>query len=151
MEQVCDQIIELDRGSLYEHPGTYSSYLEGKEERLAVEDAAIASAKSKYRVELEWMRRQPQARQSKSKSRIDAFYKLEKSTKPRPRDPNLDLVDISNGDTRRIGTKTVSMKGVTLAFPGKKNDDDNNNNNNNKERVMLDDFSYDFCNGDRIW
>ena len=143
LEQVCDQIIELDRGSLYEHPGTYSSYLQGKEERLAAEDAAIQSAKSKYRVELEWMRRQPQARQSKSKSRIDAFYKLEKATKPRPRDPNLDLVDISNGDTRRIGTKTVSMKGVTLAFPGK--------NENDEERVMLDDFSYDFCNGDRIW
>lgn len=141
LEQVCDQIVELDRGSLYEHPGSYSSYLEGKEERLAAEDAAIANAKSKFKVELEWMRRQPQARQSKSKSRIEAFYKLEKSTKPRPRDPNLDLVQISNGDTRRIGTKIVSMKGVTLTFPGKDGD---------AERIMLDDFNYDFCNGDRV-
>lgn len=144
LEQVCDQIVELDRGSLYEHPGSYSAYLQGKEERLAAEDAAIASAKTKYRVELEWMRRQPQARQSKSKSRIDAFYKLEKSTKPRPHDPNLDLVQISNGDTRRIGTKTVSMKGVTLTFTGKNDDGED------VERVMLEDFSYDFCNGDRI-
>lgn len=145
LEQVCDQIVELDRGSLYEHPGSYSAYLQGKADRLAAEDAAIANAKSKYRVELEWMRRQPQARQSKSKARIDAFYKLEKSTKPRPRDPNLDLVQISNGDTRRIGTKIVSMKGVSLAFPGTNKDE------NGAERVMLDDFSYDFCNGDRIW
>jgi len=144
LEQVCDQIIELDRGSLYEHQGNYQSYLQGKEERLAAEDAAIANAKSKYKVELEWMRRQPQARQSKSKARIDAFYKLEKSTKPRPRDPNLDLVEISNGDTRRIGTKIVSMKGVTLSFSG-------NDKEGDVERVMLDDFSYDFCNGDRIW
>jgi ATP-binding cassette subfamily F protein uup len=145
LEQVCDQIIELDRGSLYEHPGSYSSYLQGKEERLAAEDAAIANAKSKYRVELEWMRRQPQARQSKSRARIEAFYKLEKSTKPRPRDPNLDLVQISNGDTRRIGSKIVSMKSVTLTFPGQ------GDNGDQTERVMLDDFSYDFCNGDRVW
>mmetsp|Transcript_1113 Transcript_1113/g.2623 ORF Transcript_1113/g.2623 Transcript_1113/m.2623 type:complete len:810 (-) Transcript_1113:364-2793(-) len=144
LEEVCDQIIELDRGSLYVHPGSYSSYLLAKEERLAAEDAAIANAKSKYRVEIEWMRKQPQARQSKSKARIDAFYKLEKSTKPRPRDPNLDLVQISNGDTRRIGTKTVSMKGVTLTFPGEPDGGEM------VERVMLDDFSYDFCNGDRI-
>jgi len=144
LEQVCDQIIELDRGSLYEHPGSYSSYLQGKEERLAAEDAAIANAKSKYRVEIEWMKKQPQARQSKSKARIDAFYKLEKSTKPRPRDPSLDLVQISDGDTRRIGTKTVSMKDVTLTFPGK------SNNENELEKIMLDNFNYDFCNGDRI-
>ena len=142
LEQVCDRIVELDRGSLYEHPGTYSSYLQAKEERLATEDAAIQSAKSKYRVELEWMRRQPQARASKSKSRIDAYYKLEKATKPRPRDPNLNLVEISDGSTRRIGGKIVSLEGVTLTFPGDEGSED---------RVMLDDFSYDFCFGDRIW
>jgi ATP-binding cassette subfamily F protein uup len=142
LEQVCGRIVELDRGSLYEHPGTYSSYLQAKEERLATEDAAIQSAKSKYRVELEWMRRQPQARASKSKSRIDAYYKLEKATKPRPRDPNLNLVEISDGSTRRIGGKIVSLEGVTLTFPGDEGSED---------RVMLDDFSYDFCFGDRIW
>eukprot|EP00536_Pseudo-nitzschia_multiseries_P013663 jgi/Psemu1/320503/estExt_fgenesh1_pm.C_5980006 len=144
LEQVCDQIVELDRGSLYEHAGSYSAYLQGKAERLAAEDAAIANAQSKYRAELEWMRKQPKARESKGKARIDAFYKLEKSTKPRPRDPNLDLVEISNGDRRRIGTKTVSMKGVTLTFSAK------NDNGEDEERVMLDDFNYDFCNGDRI-
>lgn len=135
MEQVCDCILELDRGSLYEHQGSYSSYLQAKEERLANEDAAVQAAKSKYRVELEWMRRQPQARESKSKARIDAFYKLEKATKPRPRDPNLNLIETVGGGSRRIGSKILTMKNVCLKFD---------------DRVMLDDFSYDFCVGDRI-
>jgi ATP-binding cassette subfamily F protein uup len=142
LQQTCDRIVELDRGSLYEHPGSYSTYLQAKEERLAVEDAAIQSAKSKYKIELEWMRRQPQARESKSKSRIDAFYKLEKATKPRPHDPNLNLVEISDGSTRRIGSTIVSMKGVSLSFRSAGGEG---------HRKMLDDFSYDFCFGDRIW
>lgn len=141
LQQTCDRIVELDRGSLYEHPGSYSTYLQAKEERLAVEDAAIQSAKSKYKIELEWMRRQPQARESKSKSRIDAFYKLEKATKPRPHDPNLNLVEISDGSTRRIGSTIVSMKGVSLSFRSAGGEG---------HRKMLDDFSYDFCFGDRI-
>jgi len=141
LQQTCDRIVELDRGSLYEHPGSYSTYLQAKEERLAVEDAFIQSAKSKYKIELEWMRRQPQARESKSKSRIDAFYKLEKATKPRPHDPNLNLVEISDGSTRRIGSTIVSMKGVSLTFRSAGDEG---------HRKMLDDFSYDFCFGDRI-
>lgn len=132
LEEVCNTMLELDRGSLYEHQGSYSSFLEAKSERLAVEDAAVQAAKAKYRVELDWMRRQPQARESKSKARIDAFYKLEKATKPRPRDPNLSL---DSGDQRRMGTKIVSMRNVSLKFG---------------DRVMLDNFSYDFCQGDRV-
>jgi ATP-binding cassette subfamily F protein uup len=62
LEEVCDKILELDRGSLYAYDGTYSDYLEGKEARLALEDATVQAAKAKYRVELEWMRRQPQVR-----------------------------------------------------------------------------------------
>ncbi|KAG7372237.1 ABC transporter ATPase [Nitzschia inconspicua] len=135
LEEVCDSIVELDRGSLYEHQGSYSSFLQAKEDRLALEDAAVQAANAKLRVELEWMRRQPQARESKSKARIDAFYKLEQATKPRPRDPNLNLVETVGGKSRRIGTKIVSMKNVSLKFG---------------DRVMLDDFSYDFCVGDRI-
>jgi ATP-binding cassette subfamily F protein uup len=108
---VCDTILELDRGALYEHQGTYSNYLEAKADRLAIEDAAVQSAKSKYRVELDWMRRQPQARQSKSKARIDAFFKLEKATKPRSVDPNLLL---GGGDQQRLGTNIVSVS--TNAF-----------------------------------
>ena len=129
LDQVCDRIVELDHGSIYTYEGNYQAYLEGKEERLAAEDSAVQAAKAKHRVELEWMRRQPQARESKSKARIEAFYKLEKATKPRPRDPNLT---IESGEGRRLGGKILSMRDVSLAFG---------------DRCMLGDFSYDFLKG----
>jgi len=132
LEDVCTRILELDQGSLYEYEGNYGAYLEGKEARLALQDAAVQSAKAKYRVELDWMRRQPQARQSKAKSRIDAFYKLEKATKPRSLDPSLAL---ANDGQRRMGGNILSLKNVSLKFG---------------DRVMLDDFTYDFCRGDKI-
>ena len=61
LEDVCNTVLELDRGSLYSYEGNYATFLEKKADRLAIEDAAIQAAKSKYRVELDWMRRQPQA------------------------------------------------------------------------------------------
>lgn len=134
LETVCNTIVELDRGCLYTYPGNYGAFLEQKEARLAIEDAAVQSAKASYRTELDWMRRQPQARQSKSKSRIDAFYKLEKSTKPRTLDPNLNLGDM-NGQ-RRLGGTILKLKDVNLAF--------------GDDKVLLDNFSYDFIKGDRI-
>jgi len=132
LEDVCTRILELDQGSLYEYEGNYAAYLEGKDARLALQDAAVQSAKAKYRVELDWMRRQPQARESKSKARIDAFYKLEKATKPRSLDPSLAL---ANDGQRRMGGNILSMQNVSLKFG---------------DRVMLKDFSYDFCRGDKI-
>ena len=132
LEEVSNRILELDRGQLYEHEGSYQSFLQAKEERLSNEDAAVQAAKAKYRVELDWMRRQPQARQSKSKARIEAFYKLEKATIPRALDPNLML---GSGAQNRLGSKIISMRNVCLQFGN---------------RVILDDFSYDFCSGDRI-
>ena len=134
LADVCDCILELDQGKLYEYPDTtYAGYLEAKQVRFAQMDAAVEAAQAKYRQELAWMRRQPQARESKSKARIDAFYKLEKATKPRPPDTSLSLE--SNERNRRIGGKVISMRHVNLKFG---------------DRVMLDDFSYDFCKGDRI-
>ena len=93
LDDVCNTILELDRGSLHSHAGNYASFLESKSARLALEDAAVQSAKARYRVELDWMRRQPQARETKQKVRIDAFHKLEKAVRPRPRDGALDLMD----------------------------------------------------------
>lgn len=105
LEEVCNSILELDRGSFYTHEGTYSSFLQGKAERLANEDQAFRDAKKKYKNELEWMRRQPQARETKQKARIDAFYKLEKSTKPRVKDPTLELTD----GQRRLGGNILKV------------------------------------------
>lgn len=98
---------------------------------MALEDAAVQTAKAKYKGELEWMRRQPQARQTKSKSRIDAFYKLQQSTKPRPPEMQLSLASTD----RRLGGKIMSLKHVSLKFG---------------DTVILNDFSYEFCMGDRI-
>lgn len=133
LDEVCNCIYELDNGSIYQHDGSYAKYLEGKEARLAAEDAATQAAKAKYRVELEWMRRQPQARQTKAKARIESFYKLEKATKPCPRDATLTID--TGGPERRIGTKILQLRNVCLKFG---------------DRDMLSDFSYDFCAGDRI-
>ncbi|KAL3810220.1 hypothetical protein ACHAXA_006360 [Cyclostephanos tholiformis] len=132
LEDVCDSILELDRGQFYSYDGSYSSYLSGKEERLANEDQAYRVAKGRYKAELDWMRRQPQARQTKQKARIDAFYKLEKSTKPRVRDPSLDLGEEGQ---RRLGGNILKLRDVSLSFGDKK---------------ILSDFSYDFNKGDRI-
>jgi ABC transport system ATP-binding/permease protein len=115
----------------YEYRGKYSDFLQAKEDRLELEDAAVQTAKAKYRLELEWMRRQPQARQTKSKARIDAFYKLQKATKPRTPDTIL-LLDSKD---KRIGGKILSLKSVNLKFG---------------DTVILKDFSYEFCMGDRI-
>jgi ABC transport system ATP-binding/permease protein len=116
----------------YSYNGKYADFLQAKDDRLALEDAAVQSAKAKYRLELDWMRRQPQARQTKAKARIDAFYKLEKSTKPRVREGTLI---VSDGRERRIGGKILSLKHVNLRFG---------------DKIILNDFSYDFCKGDRI-
>eukprot|EP00804_Cyclotella_cryptica_P004918 CCRYP_004972-RB/>CCRYP_004972-RB protein AED:0.09 eAED:0.09 QI:150/1/1/1/0.87/0.77/9/651/747 len=131
LEEVCNSILELDRGSFYTYEGSYATYLQRKEERLANEDQAFREAKAKYKGELEWMRRQPQARQTKQKARIDAFYKLEQSTKPRVKDPALEL---SEGQ-RRLGGNILKLRNVSLSFG---------------ENKILDDFSYDFNKGDRI-
>lgn len=129
---VCSSILELDRGTFYTYEGDYATYLQGKEERLANEDKAYAEAKAMYKKELDWMRRQPQARQTKQKAREQSFYKLEKSTKPRVKDPTLEL---SSEGQRRLGGNILKMRNVSLSFGEKK---------------ILQDFSYDFNKGDRI-
>lgn len=81
LDRVCNEIIEMDRRNLYTYKGNYSYYLEKREERMMAQNAEIDRANNLLRKELEWMRRQPQARATKAKSRIDAFYKLEDKAK----------------------------------------------------------------------
>lgn len=137
LEDVCNTILELDRGSLYSYDGDYSNFLEKKADRLGLEDINAQEARLKYKSELEWMRRQPQARQSKQKARQDAFYKLQKSVKPKAFDSSIDLGDATNQN--RLGQNVLSLKNVCLKF-----------SNKGKERIILDDFSYDFNRGDKI-
>jgi ATP-binding cassette subfamily F protein uup len=138
LDDICDSILELDGGGLYSYSaagdqGGYQAYLEGKAARMAAEDSALAASKNKYRVELDWMRRQPQARETKQKARQDAFYKLEKAAKPRPAALDLEL-GTQEGE-RRIGTTVLKLRNASLRFG---------------DRVLLDDFTYDFNRGDKL-
>lgn len=131
LNEVCDRIIELDNGSIYGYDGNYADFLEGKDARMANEDAAMSATKKKLSRELAWMRKQPSGRQSKSKARQEAFYKLEKMAAPKKKDKKLELTN----DDRRLGTNIMTMENVSLKFG---------------DKVVLDDFSYDFNAGDTI-
>jgi len=126
LEQVCSKIIELDQGQLYEYNispdsniGGYSTYLEGKANRLLLEQAQAQANKSKYKVELDWMRRQPQARQSKSKSRIDSFRSLETvvkgDTSQSQNNGGIGLKGANEGQ-RRMGTNVLKVRPKTKVF-----------------------------------
>ena len=131
LNEVCDRIVELDAGSIYGYEGNYGDFLIGKEARYANEDKVMSSRKKKLTRELAWMRKQPSGRQSKSKARQEAFHKLSAMTKPRRADTKIVL----ENDDRRLGTNILKMENVSLKFG---------------DRVMLDDFSYDFNAGDTI-
>lgn len=131
LDNVSSRIIELDRGKLQSFSGNYSYYLEKKAEQNAAEDASFSKNTNLLRKELEWMRRQPKARTTKSKSRIDSFYDLEEKTKSRNIKSNLELsVNVS-----RQGNKILELERVTKAFNGNQ---------------IMKDFSYTFKKGDRI-
>jgi ATP-binding cassette subfamily F protein uup len=81
LDNVCDTILELDNGVIYQYKGNYAYFLEKKEERRAVQFAELDKAQNLYRRELEWMRRQPKARTTKQKARIDSFYDTRRKSK----------------------------------------------------------------------
>lgn len=132
LENVCQEIIELDTAKLYRYPGSYERFLELKEERMNAEGAARDSARNKMRGELAWMRKQPKARQAKSKARQERFFELkEKAAAPASAgDKGLTLAS----KTSRLGKTVVYLKGASLQFSAK----------------ILDDFAYEFDKGDRI-
>lgn len=131
LERVCNEIIELDNGKLYQYKGNYSYYLEKKHARIVAESAAVEKAKNRYTKELDWMRRQPKARTTKSKSRIDDFYRIKEKAQQRRKDHNIQL----EINMERLGSKIVEFHNVGKVF---------------KDRKMLDKFSYTFKRGERI-
>lgn len=131
LDNVSSQIMELDKGKLQVFKGNYSYYLERKAEQNAAEDASFEKNSNLLRKELEWMRRQPKARTTKSKSRIDSFYDLEEKTKGRGAKSTLELsVNVS-----RQGNKILELDHVQKSFNG---------------IAVINDFSYTFKKGDRI-
>jgi ATP-binding cassette subfamily F protein uup len=131
LDNVSTRIIELDKGKLQTFNGNYSYYLEKKAEQNAAEEVAYAKNINLLKKELEWMRRQPKARTTKSKSRIDSFHELEGKTKGRSVKSTLEL----SINVARQGNKILELDGVSKSFA---------------EKEIIKDFSYTFKKGDRI-
>nr|WP_221229885.1 ABC-F family ATP-binding cassette domain-containing protein [Mucilaginibacter phyllosphaerae] len=131
LDNVCNEILEIDRGKIIPYIGNYGYYLEKKAERDASDEATFQKNSNLLRKELEWMRRQPKARGTKSKSRIDAFYDLESKTKNNGPKQNVEL----SVKTARQGNKIMEMHGISKGFNG---------------NTYIKDFSYTFKKGDRI-
>ncbi|MFO8029128.1 MAG: ABC-F family ATP-binding cassette domain-containing protein [Cyclonatronaceae bacterium] len=131
LDRICNHIIEIDQGKLYNHRGNYSYYLQKKSERQQVEHVAAGKAAQLLKKELEWMRRSPKARTGKSKSRIASFHETREQTKSESAGPELRL-DIS---MQRMGKKILKLSDVSKRFD---------------DTVILDGFSYSFSRGERI-
>ncbi len=131
LERVCNEIFELDQGKLYKYKGNYSYYLEKKEERIAQEQTELGKAKNLFKKELDWMRRQPKARTTKSKSRTDDFYQIKEKAHKRRNDHQVQL-EISMS---RLGNKILELHNVSKSFDDLK---------------ILDKFEYVFKRGERI-
>lgn len=131
LDNVCKEVWELENDKLYFHKGDYQNFLEKKAQREENEAASIDKAKNLYRKELEWMRKQPKARTTKSKSRIGAFYDVEKKAKQQIQEQQLQL----QSKMSRLGGKTVEMKKVYKAY---------------NHKIILKGFDYTFKKGERI-
>ncbi|WBM74135.1 ABC-F family ATP-binding cassette domain-containing protein [Saprospira grandis] len=114
LDAVCNQILELDQQELFKYSGNYSQFLEKKALRQANEAANLARTKKLYKKELEWMRRQPQARGTKAKSRVDDFYQIEAKAKKKTEEGELEL-DIQMS---RLGSKILELHNVSKSYRG---------------------------------
>lgn len=112
LERVCNEIVELDHGKLYKYKGNYSYYLEKKEERIAQEQSSVEKAKNLFKKELDWMRKQPKARTTKSKSRTDDFYVIKEKAHKRRQDHKVQL----EINMERLGSKIVELHKLQKSF-----------------------------------
>jgi len=131
LERVCNEIIELDEGKLYTYKGNYSYYLEKRETRIAQENVEAHKTKLHFKKELDWMRRQPKARTTKSKSRIEDFKEIKEKASQRRNEHQVQL----EINMERLGSKMIEMHKVQKAFG---------------DKVILDHFDYMFQRNDRI-
>jgi ABC superfamily ATP binding cassette transporter, ABC protein len=131
LDSVCDIIWEIEDKKLYVHHGAYAQYLENKSIREENLNATIDKANNLYRKELEWMRRQPKARTTKSKSRIEAFYETEKTAKMDTKKQELEL----DFGMKRLGKKILELRNINKKFG---------------DKIILDNFSYQFQRGEKV-
>ena len=131
LDRVCNEIIELDQGQLYTYKGNYSYYVEKKQERIEIEQTNQEKAQQLFKKELTWMRRQPKARRTKSKSRIDDFYEIKEAASNRRKDHQVEL----EINMQRLGTKVVELHKISKSFG---------------DKHLIKDFSYNFLRGERL-
>ncbi|WP_405247117.1 MULTISPECIES: ABC-F family ATP-binding cassette domain-containing protein [unclassified Cellulophaga] len=131
LERVCNEIIELDEGVMYPYKGNYSYYLEKKENRLEQEATEQHKSKLLFKKELDWMRRQPKARTTKSKSRQDDFYEIKEKASKRRNENEVEL----EINMARMGSKILELHKISKSYPGK---------------PILDKFEYNFLRGERL-
>lgn len=132
LDEVCDKIIEIDNHELFEYKGNFDYYLEKKAEREQIRDAEIDKARNLYRKEIVWVRKMPKARGTKSKSRVDAFYEIEKKAKQRRVEKKLELTT----RMERMGSKVVELHRITKNYPNK--------------AILSEPFTYTFIPGEKI-
>ncbi|MCM8569187.1 ATP-binding cassette domain-containing protein [Gramella jeungdoensis] len=131
LERVCNEIIELEEGKLYTYKGNYSYYLDKKEERHQLDQTNTDKAQQLYKKELEWMRRQPKARTTKSKSRIDDFHEIKHRASQRRKDHKVQL----ELNMERLGSKIVELHNISKELGGKQ---------------LIRNFDYTFKRGERL-
>jgi ATP-binding cassette subfamily F protein uup len=131
LDAVCEEIWELERSNMYVYVGDYENYLEKKAARIESEQASIDKARNEYRKELEWMRKQPKARTTKSKSRQDNFYEVEAKAKQKIVDSQMQL----QVKMTRLGGKIAEMKKIYKSYG---------------DTPILKGFNYTFSKGERI-
>jgi len=133
LDHVCNRIVELADKTLYTYKGNYAYYLEKRQERIFAQNALVERANNLLRTELDWMRRQPQARGHKSRSRIEAFYELEQRAKQRHEQQAIRLQMKSS----YIGSKIFEAKDVSKTFPPR--------GENDPAKVILKNYEYTFA------
>lgn len=131
LERVCNEIVELDEGQLYSYKGNYSYYLEKRDARIENQATETSKAKQLYKKELDWMRRQPKARTTKSKSRIDDFSEIKQRAHQRRNDHEVQL----ELNMERLGTKVVELHNVSKSYGDKE---------------LFSNIDYNFLRGERV-
>lgn len=131
LDQVCTEILELSDRKIYPHKGNYEHYLLSKAHRMDVNAASVDKAQNRYRKELEWMRKQPRARTTKSKKREEEFYNWKEKAQKKTEEANLQL----NMKMTRLGGKILELKKLNKSFG---------------DKVILKGFDYTFKRGERI-
>lgn len=131
LDAVCNEIIELDQNQIFRYKGNYTYFLEKRAHRYEVQQASIDKARNTLRKELEWMRRQPKARGTKAKSRVDAFYDTKKVAHKKIDEKSIELEVRS----QRLGTKIIELHGISKSF---------------NELKILENFTYTFKRKEKI-